>query len=120
MAENAASSDTLITANPKQVVVSKIVEFLSVQMESDPELDISTADIMDVFKNEFCDNAKTDAFREGLVRLQETLATMGLQPEGRPIIVVPNGALKNFFVSPLQLRYVDRKIHLTVHIACNY
>ena len=104
MSEN-ASSDTLIAANPKQVVVNKIVEFLSREMESDPEFEIHTTDIMDVFKNEFSDNAKKDAFQEGMVRLQETLATMGLQPEGRPIIVVPNGALKNFFVSPMQLSY---------------
>ena len=60
---------------------------------------------MDVFKTEFADNAKTDAFREGLVRLQETLATMGLQPERHPIIAVPNGALNNFFVSPFELSY---------------
>ena len=106
MSENAASSDTLITANPnKQAVVNKIVEFLSEQMESDPEFEIYTTDIMDVFKNEFSDNAKKDAFQEGIVRLQETLATMGLQPEAHPIIVVPNGALKNFFVSPVQLSY---------------
>ena len=106
MSENAASSDTLITANPnKQAVVNKIVEFLSEQMESDPEFEIYTTDIMDVFKNEFSDNAKKDAFQEGMVRLQETLATMGLQPEGHPITLVPDGALRNFFVSPMHLSY---------------
>ena len=106
MSENAASSDTLITANPnKQAVVNKIVEFLSSQMESDPEYEIHTTDIMDVFKNEFSDSAKQNAFREGLATLEGTLRGMGLQPEGQPITVVPQGVVKTFFANPMQLGY---------------
>ena len=60
---------------------------------------------MDVFKNEFSDSAKQNAFREGLGALEETLRGMGLQLEGHPITVVPHGVLKNFCVSPMQLGY---------------
>ena len=89
----------------KEDVVNKIVTFLSDQMEQDTEFQIYTTDIMDVFKKEFSDRAKQDAFKEGLVTLQETLATMGLQPEGHPITVVPQGVVKTFFVNPMQLGY---------------
>ena len=120
MSENAASSDTLITANPnKQAVVNKIVEFLSSQMESDPEYEIHTTDIMDVFKKEFSDSAKQNAFREGLATLEGTLRGMGLQPEGQPITVVPQGAVKTFFVNPMQLGYrQEDALKRGLYVAC--
>ena len=89
----------------KQDVVDKIVTFLSNQMEKDTEFQIYTTDIMDVFKKEFSDTALQDAFKQGLVTLEETLATMGMHPEGHHITVVPDGAVKSFLVGPMQLGY---------------
>ena len=40
-----------------------------------------------------------------LVMMQATLSTMGMHPEGHPITVVPDGAVKSFFVGPMQLGY---------------
>ena len=105
MSETADSSGP---AGPrKQDVVHKIVTFLNNQMEQDTEFQIYTTDIMDVFKKEFSDRAKQDTFKEGLVTLQATLATMGMQAEGHPITVVPDGAVKSFFVGPMQLGYQE-------------
>ena len=89
----------------KQAVVNKIVEFLPEKMERDPQLEIYTTDIMDVLQNEFSDSAKQNAFREGLATLEGTLRGVGLQPEGQPITVVPQGVVKTFFVNPMQLGY---------------
>ena len=103
MCETADSS-----AGPcKQDVVNKIVTFLSNQMEQDTEFQIYTTDIMDVFKKEFSDRASQDTFKEGPVTLEETLATMGMHPEGHRITVVPDGAVKSFLVSPMQLGYQE-------------
>ena len=60
---------------------------------------------MDVSRKEFSEEAAKDTFKEGLVTLEETLATMGMHPEGHPITVVPDGAVKSFFVGPMQLGY---------------
>ena len=62
---------------------------------------------MEVFKKEFSDTDLQDDYKQGLVRLEETLATMGMHPEGHPITVVPDGAVKSFFVSPMQLGYQE-------------
>ena len=100
--------ESMCTAGPcKKDVVDKIVTFLSNQMEQDTEFQIYTTDIMDVFKKEFSDTAKQDTFKTGLGALEETLATMGKHPEGHPITVVPDGAVKSFFVSPMQLGYQE-------------
>ena len=60
---------------------------------------------MEVFKKEFSDTDLLNDYKQGLVRLVETLATMGMHPEGLPITVVPPGAVKSFFVGPMQLGY---------------
>ena len=103
MCQGADSSDP---AGPcKQDVVDKIVTFLSNLMEQDTEFQIYTTDIMDVLKKEFADRASQDAFAQGLKTLEETLATMWWVPEGDLITVVPVGAVKSFFVGPMQLGY---------------
>ena len=96
---------TTIADNPKQDVVDKIVHFLSNQMEQDPEMQIYTTDMVAVFKKEFSDTDLLNDYKEGLEKLEGTLATMGMHPEGLPITVVPPGAVKSFFVGPMQLGY---------------
>ena len=103
MVENAAH----LSGPCKEEVVQKIVSFLSSLMDEDKEFQIYKTDIMTVFKMEFSDSAKQDAFKEGPKTLQETLATMGMHPEGQPIAIVPHGAVKTFFVGPMQLGYQE-------------
>ena len=63
---------------------------------------------MEVFKKEFSGTDLLNDYKQGLVRLVETLATMGMHPEGLPITVVPpGGAVKSFFVGPMQLGYQE-------------
>ena len=60
MGENADSSGP--SGPCKAGVAHKNIHFLSNMMEQDPELQIYTTDIMDVFKEMFSDSANQDDF----------------------------------------------------------